>query len=57
VGGSALAALDAPVPPRPAAARVPDTLPPVPRIVAAETESRPAPPSALPPPVQRTGSD
>jgi hypothetical protein len=57
VGGSALAALDAPVPPRPVAARVPDRLPPVPRIAAPESESRPAPPSALPPPVQRTGSD
>jgi hypothetical protein len=57
VGGSALAALDAPVPPRPVAARVPDPLPPVHRMVAAESESRPAPPSALPPPAQRTGSD
>lgn len=57
VGGSALAALDAPVPPRPAVAPAPDVLPQMPRIVSAEPESRPAPPSALPPPVQRTGSD
>jgi hypothetical protein len=57
VGGSALAALDAPVSPRPVVAQVPDRLPAAPRIVPAGSGSRPAPPSALPPPVQRTGSD
>ena len=50
VGGSALAALDAPVRRAPWLHRFPDALPPMPRVVPAEPESRPAPPSALPPP-------
>ena len=57
VGGSALAALDAPVAPAPRRLSVPGPLPLASRIVRAAPESRPAPPSALPPPAQRTGSD
>lgn len=80
VGGSALAALDAPVPsrpsgpptagPRPGTSRPTDTragagpsalrvVPAVvgPAVEVADSQRRPAPPSALPPPAQRSQSD